>query len=459
MRNAKKFLSILFAAVLLLSSVSVAAFALTSENADYANVKYNVKQTDTLVVGGEEYDLSGTDHAGKVYALTISVKAARGISYLQIPYYYNMDKFGQITLYDGTDMYYAYPGYYSDMGENAVYDVYSLGPAWSDAGQYKADGSTAANAMQTKAFGLAHSSVAGAYTIVTNIVDPTTIGYDLWCAGIEDKGYTVGCGYFTISNTFAKNKSAYINAVNGKVVVDDYVDIMTVYLYNFDGEATGEEIGAYTDWEKDSVNNIQVTWCTTDASGYPMNGHINNTSKYGSSWASFIENAVIEAAATPELELAALKQQIRFPANKETFDYRIFANITNLEEIFGDVAGVNDKSDNTYMTEAGFIFNLGAIDQDAALTQINGGEVTYGEVNPETGRNPNHQKNAYISTSTGLADYAMACVIYDIPYDAANETVSVLAYVKYVQDGEAKVALVDAYTGTFEPLFSTHKPA
>lgn len=420
MKNAKKALSIVLALVLLLSTFAIAASALTAENAEYVNVKYSLEQTNTFVSGGTEIDVTGTAHDGKVYALTMSVKAQYGLSYLQLPYYYNMDKFGQITLYDSGEIYYAYDGYASDMGENAVYDVYKLGPAWSDAGQYKADGSAAGNALQTKCFGLANASVAGAYSVVTKIVDSTTIGYDLWCEGITGKDFTVGCGFFTINNLFTKSKAAHMNVVNGKVVTD-YVDIITVYLYNHSGDPVGEEIGAYTDWEKDTVNNIQVVWDTTGTTAF-----IAGSNNFVGGWASFIENSVVTAPSP----VYAKTTQIRFngPVDGDyaPFDVRTRAAMT--AEDFAAFCGSDAEAVNN-IEEVGFVYAAQSVvadfDKATAEAVIAGGEATgYLKVPVE-----------HIQKANG--EYIWTCLITGPDYD---DGVNALGYIKvggktYVFDG------------------------
>lgn len=160
--------------------------------------------------------------------------------------------------------------------------------------------------------------------------------------------------------------------------------------------------------------------------------------------------AKIGAAEVPGLTVAGLKQQIK-PGTKEdgTFSYRVFADLTNFVDIFGDIDGALGADDNTYITEAGFIYNKGAaVDEDLAYAQVTGGDVTYG--------GKNWQRNAYISSSAVAGKYVMACVVYDILDEDATETLSVFAYVKYVQDGVEKVAYCDAYTGTFETLYNKY---
>lgn len=157
--------------------------------------------------------------------------------------------------------------------------------------------------------------------------------------------------------------------------------------------------------------------------------------------------STIGAAVTP-LTVVPMKQQIKYNDNG-SFNYRIIAELDNFWDIFenaedaigpnGTLAdGTTGADDGLYIKEAGFIYNRGAaVDTTKALAQINAGSGEYLQ-----------QSRAYVSTNYN-GKVAMACVVYNIPADEATDTLSVLAYIKYVQDGEEKVAYCDAYTGTF----------
>lgn len=175
--------------------------------------------------------------------------------------------------------------------------------------------------------------------------------------------------------------------------------------------------------------------------------------QYATTNGDFAKNNILAnmtvAPATP-LSVAPLKTQIKYndiytdgDGNEvATFNYRIIAELDNFYDIYTDANDAADISDGNGITEAGFIYNRGsAVDVDKAMEQINGGTVTY--------PGKQHQKSAYISMTAISGKVAMACVVYNIPDTDAGETLSVLAYLKYVQDGEEKIAYCDAYTGTF----------
>lgn len=167
-------------------------------------------------------------------------------------------------------------------------------------------------------------------------------------------------------------------------------------------------------------------------------------------------NVTIGAAG---LAVSYWKDQIRFQADNAgayagKFDYRMLATIDGFADIFEDVADAKDTSDNDGILEAGFIFSKsGTVDKDAAIAQINGeGEATYSAVT-----------NAYVSTSFGGKEYVMACYVGDIADADVDTALSALGYVKYMVDGETKVATFDAaQTSTFRTLYdknASNKPA
>ena len=71
--------------------------------------------------------------------------------------------------------------------------------------------------------------------------------------------------------------------------------------------------------------------------------------------------------------------------------------------------------------------------------------------------------NAYVSTSFGGKEYVMACYVDNIADADVDTALSALGYVKYMVDGETKVATFDAVqTSTFRTLYdknASNKPA
>lgn len=169
--------------------------------------------------------------------------------------------------------------------------------------------------------------------------------------------------------------------------------------------------------------------------------------------------AVAEATVgTAGLGVSYWKDQIRFQADNAgayagKFDYRMLATIDGFADIFDDVADAKDTSDNDGILEAGFIFSKsGTVNKDTAIAQINGGAATYSAVT-----------NAYVSTSFGGKEYVMACYVGGIADADVDTALSALGYVKYMVDGETKVATFDAaQTSTFRKLYdknASNKPA
>ena len=445
MKNAKKFLSIILVIVLAFSIFALPTSAVVSEDASKVNVKYAIEKTNTIVDGtsATSYDLSGTAYADKVYALTISVKSAYGISALQLPFYYNQDKLAQITLYDGTELYYSYNGYSTNMGENTVY-MYDLGPAWDDAGQYKFDGTTAANSIQTRCYGLGNASAVGTYSVTAREVDQTTVGYDLWTAGIE-KSYNVGCGYITLTHGLAsKSKCAFMNTLNGKVVTDDYIDIITFYLYNYDGDVAAEEIGGYVDYEKDTTNNIQTVWDAKYTSGTTPRNAFTDGSALANPWAVFVENAFIPAAAAAPV-LSTAGRQVKMgvvdgKVVKGTEQLRVVSSISK-EDWNNYFANTTNEAESTNkLVEVGIVATQGAFDMTAAQDAAKLGKGVHGDYTVATttyiqntgsdyrfGARIEYQTNVFDTTYVAFAKYknaegAVAYVFYDASYALAFAT-------------------------------------
>lgn len=174
--------------------------------------------------------------------------------------------------------------------------------------------------------------------------------------------------------------------------------------------------------------------------------------------ASFGTAVATATVGTSGLAVSYWKDQIRFQADNAgayagKFDYRMLATIDGFADIFDDVADAKDTSDNDGILEAGFIFSKsGTVDKDTAIAQINGGAATYSAVT-----------NAYVSTSFGGKEYVMACYVGGIADADVDTALSALGYVKYMVDGETKVATFDAaQTSTFRTLYdknASNKPA
>lgn len=155
--------------------------------------------------------------------------------------------------------------------------------------------------------------------------------------------------------------------------------------------------------------------------------------------------------ATP-LTVVKWKDQIKFDTNKDgsyagTFNYRTLAELNNFYEIFDDVADAVDTADGDGILDAGFVFNKGtALDVEVAKAQVEGtGSAVYTQT-----------KNTYLSTTMKDGSVVMACVVYGIADADVATTLSTLAYVKYMQDGEVKYAYYDVVTGTFEGLYNDY---
>lgn len=243
------------------------------------------------------------------------------------------------------------------------------------------------------------------------------------------------------------------NAGFGGADFDPTEPIVTYTFVIADGVADGTPVEAAITTGSYSVTPVaqaQTSWKYYSQPGVKTTTANITAANFDASQA--VATATIGEAVVPAtpLSVAPLKTQIKYndiytdsEGNEvATFNYRIIAELDNFYDIYTDAADAADISDGNGIKEAGFIYNRGsAVDVDKAMDQINGGTVTY--------PGKQHQKSAYISMTAISGKVAMACVVYNIPDTDADETLSVLAYLKYVQDGEEKIAYCDAYTGTF----------
>ncbi len=165
-----------------------------------------------------------------------------------------------------------------------------------------------------------------------------------------------------------------------------------------------------------------------------------------------LTNANIHYIESDNIEVVHLKDQIRFDKNDDgtyagTFDYRTVVEISNVAKHFDDIEDIIDTTDGDGILEAGFILNKGgAINLDLAMAQIQGGEKVYTHIN-----------DGYISTTSTMGEYVMACMVRDIPDADIGMTFSNVGYIIYMQDGETKYAMfANPHTTTFEGLYNNY---
>ena len=451
MVKSKKLLSLFLAVVMVLSVFSVMAAAYTVGDAEGSadiDIKYTVEKVDTVPeteAGSAEWS------ADNIYAVTAWMKSSKGVDILTVPFHYNKALFSPIMLSDGECTYPYGAGldqdtYYSDMGEGAVY-AYSLGDYMNNTGMYKADGSNATTKALAKAIGLGNSNSAG-IKIQTELVSPDHPVYSKWGAGLPANTGVL----FANINVAQSAKTVYFNTIEGIAINTDWNRMFTLYFETItDADVTGAEFGVFTDDCYTVDGNYDGT-----GSGYYVGG-----SSYQAIVPSMniVSNAVVEAAAAPELSISWFKNQIRFDADKDglyanQFDYRIVAQFDNFEEIFDDDADAVAK-----IKDVGFIFcneSTTVWDVNAAKAQVesiqidDAGKVTFGT------RTYSAAVDCYVSKSFSGTDYAFACYVPDIEDNDTNRaaTLHALGYVVYEDaNGEQAYAYFD-YDLSISKLYS-----
>lgn len=313
MKNFKKTLSVILAAAMVLSTMSIIAFAHTStwtEDPTTVNLKYEVKQVPSVTMNDGTGTYTAVDN--DIYAVTVYAKAPAltGIIYLQIPFQYDVNYFEPVMTMDGGDLYCAYDGWFSDIGITDV--CYSLPERYSDTNAYDKDGNVSTSSLKIKCYGLGHAS-AGALAVSSYYYgkdDPASTAMKAY-AGLGDD---IRLCALTLDDGSLIAKTAYLNAVNG-LIPTDWVDMGTMYFHRVEGvseaEAVGQVIGIA---DGDNFGTQLSTRRTTDAqpAGYLV-GHTNPTYQ-----ANYVSNAVVAVPAVTGPVVAKNKAEVRFTYDTAT---------------------------------------------------------------------------------------------------------------------------------------------
>lgn len=435
MVNSKKLLSLFLAVVMILSvfTVMASAYTMGPEVAGNINYKYTVEKVDTVPeteAGSAEYS------ADNIYAVSVWMQSNDPVMKIIVPFHFDKTLFSPIMLFDGEVTYpygagFGVDDYYDNMGEGAVY-AYSEGDYLLNTGMYKADGSKATTKALAKCIGLGSSNSSGR-DVTVELVSPSHPLYNRWGAGLPEN---VGVMYASVDVT-GKSKTAYLNTIDGITQDTGWNKMFTFYFETItDADVTGTEFGVYTP-DCFTVDGV------TDISGY---GYFAGATvaKVGNPTKNVVENAVVEVGAEfVPLTVSNWKDQIRFDkyvtgAYSGTFDYRMLATIDNFDEVIG--------TDYDKVTDVGFIFNKGAaIDEATAKAQVEGGAKTYSQVS-----------NVYVSTAYQGKTYVISCLVNNIADADKTTSLSSMAYVEYVVDGETYYAYSAVATSTFEGLYNQY---
>lgn len=371
MKNTKKVLALVLAVVMLLGTMTIAAFAAayTATGTDVTdgstNIKYEVAQVATAEMSdGSSFD--ATDN--NIYAVTVYAKTAEGIDAFILPLHFDKTHYDVVALVDS--------GIYmtsEDIGEDGVYS-YTYGDAWKDTKMYKRDGSTVTNKALARYIGLGN---ANATAIEPTIKNYAYSGASASTVALWSKNLTSNMGVMMLSlNEQGKEKNAYFNAKDN-AVVNDWMALLTVYFVRKDTVAETDCYGDIFGVVGDDKYGPDVT---TDASGLPS--FFNSEAAYveGRNMIN-ITNAAVEAAVKPLATLTAAggakSQAIAFNLaatatptytadDVESVDYRFVAQFsTTAFPITWDES--TNKITATDIDEVGFVM---AKVGDATATQI-----------------------------------------------------------------------------------------
>ncbi|MBO5333635.1 MAG: hypothetical protein J6B37_05940 [Clostridia bacterium] len=446
MVKSKKLLSLFLAVVMILSTFAVMASAYTmgADIADGINYKYTVEKVGTVpetAAGSAEWS------ADNIYAVSIWMKASKGVDVMTAPLHYNKTLFAPIMLSDGECTYPVGAGmdqdsYYTDMGEGAVY-AYSLGDYMNNTGMYKANGTTATTKALAKCIGLGNSNSAGV-SVISELVSPDHPLYNKWGAGLSD---TTGVLYVNL-NVATKAKTAYLNTIEGVNYSTDWNKMFTFYFETLpgvtDADVVGAEFGVFTpdcftlDGNFDATGSAYYVGATSYASEVP---------KFNVSG-----NAVVEASG-PEFPATSivnpLKGQIRFHSNDAgeyagSYDVRALAKITGTDfaATFTDEATAKEM-----ITEVGFVFAAGSNVAAPSAADVMSVVESGATVNGLTKKPVN-----FISRSASLfgeGNYGFSCVVTDMTDDDYDNSLVAVAFIAYDSDGDSdgdgKPEAADAY--------------
>lgn len=448
----KKTLSVIIALVMVLSCVSVAAFAHTStwaENPDTVNLKYEVEQVPSVTMS----DGSGTYTAvdNDIYAVTVYAKtpALTGIMYLQVPFQYDVRYFEPIMTMDGGELYCAYDGWYTDITTTDV--CYSLPAHFSDTNAYDQNGAVTTSSLKTKCYGLGHANAGtcsfGSYYYGPD--DPATTNMKAY-EGLDENMRVCA---ITLDDSSMTAKTAYLNSVEGKIPTD-WVPMGTLYFHRVEGVSEAEAVGKTIGIADGANFGTQLTTRTTTAAqpaGY-LTAHTNP--KYE---ANYVSNAVV-AGATEASFVQYSKAQIRFAGigetstaadYKGTFDVRTVAKISQADFIanFTDEATAKEK-----ITDVGFVYattdNVPTFDIEKAKT------AAQTLANEESLDGYVKKAVSYMQHTGDGADYIFTCLIENIADADKDQTVNCLGYVcfdgtYYYFDAAAAVSFNTLYTAHF----------
>lgn len=426
MVNSKKLLSLFLAVVMILSTFAVMSFAASEEDDSKVNIKYTVEQVDYVSPEGE--DIGAVDN--NLYAVTISMKAAKGVMYLQLPIHYNKEHFSIIMdgnwegNGDGTDTAsLGYDGFFADNTYGSIYTYKKVGVSFSDTSMYRANGNTG---TANNSVYIGNGAGAAKYTLQVEAVDSTyeVAGenvYAKWTKGLDTSKDGVAFVCFDMTTT----KCAFLNT-NKNAIVTEWDDIITVYFQRNEGVSEAECVGDVFGLYNDEAGVVLTGW-DPEGTTYASTASVGRQVKPGM---NLISNAVVEAAAEPTI-VNPLKGQMRYGdvvEGAQTYDVRALATITaaDFNATFTDEATAKDMID-----EIGFVFaagsNVGTPDMAGVKALVENGTALDGYTKKTVN---------YLSSGVEADNYVFSCIVTGISEtDAQADSLVAVGYIKWT-DGE-----------------------
>lgn len=335
MKNTKKVIALVLTVVMLLGTMTMAAFAAvyTATGVEETDGRTNIKYEVTQVASAEMPDGSGTLAAvdNNIYAVTIYAKTAEGIDYIQLPVHYNKNHYDILALIDGDTMMTN-----QEIDEPTVY-VYKMGAAWRDTTMYRRNGTVATSKSLARFIGLGSPNASAVEPTIYNYAqDVIAAGtYNAWTQNLDKDTFDV---MMINIDEQAVEKNAYFNAINNEIV-NDFVEIITVYFVRKDGVSESDCYGDIFGVQGDNKFGVDIT---SDASGLPS--FFNSEKQYveGQNKANIINAAVetpVKALASLTAAEGAKQQQIMFfladgatkeytTADIDKIDYRFIAQFS-----------------------------------------------------------------------------------------------------------------------------------
>lgn len=416
MKNFKKVMCVVLTVVMVMSALSLAAFAHTftgAEEAAAVNVKLEVTQVPSVTLNDGTGTYTAVDN--DIYAVTIYAKAPAntGIMVLQVPIQFDGRKFSPAMTLDGTDLYtpamYDENTWTTDIGTVAT--AYKLPDRFSDTNAYDNSGVVQTSSIKIKSFALGNAS-AGTWAFQSEWVGPDDGRYAAWTAGLDTNSRIV---FVCLDDTSLTAKTAYLNTDKGQLLTDQYVEMATVYFQRNAGVSEADALANSFGIASADNFGTQLTSRTTNAAFPASYAAAHTNPKLPVNYVENAKTARVSALATLTATGAAA-QQIKFNGTtaNDTVDYRFVAQFS--KTMFDLQYDAALKVTSTNIAEVGFVLaNTASAKTYADLTAFTGANITGTAQGAEIVTGIRKCATANISTTTaGGANFAFSARITGI---------------------------------------------